>query len=49
MVNLSVCIELFWPNLPLAERIRQVKAAGYQAFEFWGWQNKNLDFSTVHF
>jgi hydroxypyruvate isomerase len=43
MVNLSVCIEMFWPNLPLEERIRRVKAVGYHAFEFWGWQNKDLD------
>jgi hydroxypyruvate isomerase len=42
MVNLSVCIEMFWRNLPLAERIRRVKAVGYQAFEFWGWQDKDL-------
>ena len=43
MVNLSVCIEMFWRNLPVEERIRRVKAAGYQAFEFWGWQDKELD------
>ena len=43
MVNLSVCIEMFWRNLPIEERIRRVKAVGYQAFEFWGWQNKELD------
>ncbi|MBN1217535.1 MAG: TIM barrel protein [Anaerolineae bacterium] len=43
MVNLSVCIEMFWRNLPLEERIRRVKAAGYPAFEFWGWQDKNLN------
>ncbi|MBN1992085.1 MAG: TIM barrel protein [Anaerolineae bacterium] len=42
MVNLSVCIEMFWLNQPPEERIRRVKAVGYQAFEFWSWQNKDL-------
>lgn len=42
MVNLSVCIEMFWRNLPPEERIRRVAAGGYQAFEFWGWQDKDL-------
>jgi hydroxypyruvate isomerase len=42
MVNLSVCIEMFWRNLPPEERIRRVEAGGYQALEFWGWKDKNL-------
>jgi len=43
MVSLSVCIEMFWHNLPMEERIRQVKALGYHAFEFWGWKNKDME------
>lgn len=42
-VNLSVCIEMFWTDLPYEARIRRVKAAGYSAIEFWGWRNKDLD------
>ena len=28
MVKLSVCIEMFWPNLPYEERARRVKQLG---------------------
>ncbi len=42
MVKLSVCIEMFWRDLPYEERIARVAALGYQAFEFWGWKNKDL-------
>ena len=43
MPRLSVCIEMFWKDLPLAERIRKVKALGFTAFEFWGWKDKDLE------
>ena len=43
MVTLSVCIEMFWPDLPHAERIRRTAALGFSAYEFWGWKNKDLD------
>ncbi|NLE45142.1 MAG: TIM barrel protein [Chloroflexi bacterium] len=43
MATLSVCIEMFWRDLPFDERIRRVKALGYSAFEFWGWKGKDLD------
>ena len=42
MVRLSVCIEMYWPDLPYEERIRRVSALGFPAFEFWGWQNKDV-------
>jgi len=42
MVKLSVCIEMFWRDLPYEERIARVAALGYPAFEFWGWKNKDL-------
>ncbi|MBI3970984.1 MAG: TIM barrel protein [Chloroflexi bacterium] len=28
--------------LPFADRLDAVKEAGYDAFEFWGWQNKEM-------
>lgn len=42
-MKLSVCIDMIYANLPLTERIARVKEAGYDAVEFWGWRNKDLD------
>ena len=42
MPRLSVCIEMFWRDLPYEERIRRVARLGYSAFEFWGWSNKDI-------
>ena len=41
-LNLSVCVEMIFNNLPFEERIKAVAAAGYGAFEFWGWSNKDM-------
>ena len=43
MVTLSVCIEMFWPDLDPAERVRRVGATNIGAYEFWTWSNKDLD------
>lgn len=43
MVKLSVCLEMFWRDLPIEQRIAKVAALGYPAFEFWGWKNKDTD------
>ena len=42
MPQLSVCIEMFWRDLPHEERVRRVAALGFKAFEFWGWSNKDV-------
>jgi hydroxypyruvate isomerase len=42
MPRLSVCIELFWEELPYEERIARVAELGFTAFEFWGWSNKDI-------
>ena len=42
MVRLSVCVEMVFRPLPFEERLDAVAQAGYRAFEFWGWQNKDL-------
>ncbi len=42
MINLSVCIEMFWRGLPMDARIRRVRALGFGACEFWGWRDKDL-------
>ena len=42
MPTLSVCIEMVFRPLDFLDRIEAVQRAGYTAFEFWGWQNKDL-------
>ncbi len=42
MVKLSVCIEMFWRDLPFEERVARVAGLGYRAYEFWGWKNKDI-------
>jgi hydroxypyruvate isomerase len=41
-MKLSVCVEMIFTDLPFTERIAAVAEAGYGAFEFWGWRNKDL-------
>ena len=43
MLKFSVCIEMLFRKLAMEERIRQVARSGARAFEFWGWQNKDLE------
>lgn len=43
MLQFSVCIEMFWRDLPMDERIRRVAELGFKAFEFWGWKGKDLE------
>lgn len=42
-LKLSACIEMIFHNVPeFVERIDRVAQCGLSAFEFWGWQNKDL-------
>lgn len=43
MAKLSVCIEMIFRELPFLERIDAVAEAGFPAFEFWGWRNKDVE------
>lgn len=43
MPTLSVCIEMVFADHPIEERIDRAAAAGADAIEFWGWQDKDLD------
>jgi len=45
--QLSACIEMIFRELPFNDRIPAVAAAGLQAFEFWGWQGKDLNALTA--
>jgi hydroxypyruvate isomerase len=42
MVRLSVCIEMYWPDLSYAQRVERVAAAGLHAYEFWNYSDKDL-------
>ena len=42
MVTLSVCIEMFWPGLDPAEKIRRVGQTEVGAFEFWTFSEKDM-------
>lgn len=39
----SVCIESVCRGLDLSEALSLVKSCGFDAFEFWGWGNKNIE------
>ncbi len=40
-------LEMWWGNLPFTDRIREAKACGFTAFEFWPWRGKDLDAIAV--
>ena len=42
MVRLSVCIEMYWTDLPYVQRVQRVAAAGLRAVEFWNYSDKDL-------
>ncbi|CAA9290517.1 MAG: Hydroxypyruvate isomerase [uncultured Chloroflexi bacterium] len=42
MPTLSVCVEMVFRPLPFLDRLEAVAKAGYPAFEFWGWQDKDM-------
>ncbi|MHB1034397.1 MAG: hydroxypyruvate isomerase family protein [Pirellulales bacterium] len=41
--RLSACVEALFTDVPFEDRPAKVKAAGLDAFEFWGWRGRNLD------
>lgn len=43
MLKPSVCLEMFWNDIPFVDRIPKMAALGYKAFEFWTWWDKDLD------
>ena len=43
MLELSVCIEWIFADRDFPARIDAVAEAGLPAFEFWGWQDKDLE------
>jgi hydroxypyruvate isomerase len=45
-VKLSVCIDSVFRELGLEDSLRKVKEEGFRAFEFWGWEKKDLGLMT---
>lgn len=39
----SVCVDAVFEGQSLVDAVRKVKACGINAFEFWGWWDKDLD------
>lgn len=39
----AVNIEMLYPGIPFSDRIRRVKETGFEAIEFWGWHDKDID------
>ncbi|MDR2786082.1 MAG: TIM barrel protein [Treponema sp.] len=42
-MQFSVCIDALFRGRSQEEALEALKAAGFQAFEFWGWWDRNLD------
>lgn len=42
MIKLSSCIEMMFGELSFAQRIEAAKTTGFQAWEFWGWANRDI-------
>lgn len=43
MMEYAVNIEMLYPGIPFCNRIGRVKQAGFDAIEFWGWHDKDID------
>ena len=42
-MNFSICIDSIFGGMDSLEALEQVKAAGFNAFEFWHWREKDMD------
>jgi hydroxypyruvate isomerase len=42
-MKFSACIEMLFQEVEFVQRIYEAKKAGFDAIEFWLWQNKDLD------
>lgn len=43
MIEYAINIEPLYPKLEFCEKIERVSAAGFNAIEFWAWDNKNVE------
>lgn len=42
-MKLSPCVEILFPGMNMEDRLGEVKKAGFDVFEFWGWWDKDID------
>lgn len=42
MFEFSACIEILVPHIDFYDRFEKAKLAGFNAVEFWGWEDKDL-------
>lgn len=42
-MNYSICIDALYNGRDFLEGMREIKEAGFEAFEFWSWWDKNID------
>jgi len=42
-MHYSVCLNTVYPNMPAADALNRVRAAGFSHYEFWGWWDRDLD------
>ena len=43
MIEYAINIEPLYPELEFCEKIERVSATGFNAIEFWAWDNKNVE------
>lgn len=43
MLKFSPCLDIFFKDLPFAERVEKIASIGYRNYEFWVWWEKNMD------
>lgn len=42
MIDFAINLETLYPGMDICEKIERIRAAGFQAIEFWGWQDKDV-------
>lgn len=42
MIDWAINIEPLYPGMDICDKIEKVAAAGFNAIEFWGWQEKDI-------
>ncbi|MCL2462934.1 MAG: TIM barrel protein [Defluviitaleaceae bacterium] len=42
-MKFSVCVEAVYNGRDFVSSMREIKSLGYDAFEFWGWWDKDID------
>lgn len=42
-MKFSPCLDIFFDDRPFRERMKAIRALGYEQFEFWSWWDKDLD------